>query len=383
MKQRTILVALMVGLMALSTLFADGRTHTYYNQARNNFGGLYPAPGMRMAGRYKAIEDDLLIEENATMATAITLDTMNIASRSYNYVLRIANLNNKQGKTYSIKNPMTGSKTTLTSTSWGLVFNYDEQGNYYAVVLECDNSTPYDDITDKRTMKVMLIEHTPEQSRVVAQTTLERGISLEDGMNTLSIDVDEHGVTVAIGRNDTLEGVLETTSLRQPDGAVAVGYLVGPGARVAIECAALTVYNDNQVADLQTEWTREALDEYFAQSADPVEGYWQYLDRDMDDEWLRLGGRYTLATVQSVNGYEIIYIDGAKVKKSLWNLGMLKGHIFKTIFTGNYDLFWIDATMEPIDDEAYATVENGVILTLNFPTYKSQVRLSKILKIDD
>ena len=103
----------------------------------------------------------------------------------------------------------------------------------------------------------------------------------------------------------------------------------------------------------------------------------------MDDEWLRLGGRYTLATVQSVNGYEIIYIDGAKVKKSLWNLGMLKGHIFKTIFTGNYDLFWIDATMEPIDDEAYATIENGVILTLNFPTYKSQVRLSKILKIDD
>ena len=137
------------------------------------------------------------------------------------------------------------------------------------------------------------------------------------------------------------------------------------------------------MADLQTEWTREALDEYFAQSADPVEGYWQYLDRDMDDEWLRLGGRYTLATVQSVNGYEIIYIDGAKVKKSLWNLGMLKGHIFKTIFTGNYDLFWIDATMEPIDDEAYATIENGVILTLNFPTYKSQVRLSKILKIDD
>ena len=123
---------------------------------------------MRMAGRYKAIEDNLLIEENATMATAITLDTMYIASRSYNFVMRIANLNNKQGKSYSIKNPMTGSKTTLTSTSWGLVFNYDEQGNYYAVVLECDNSTPYDDITDKRTMKVMLIEHTPEQSRVVA-----------------------------------------------------------------------------------------------------------------------------------------------------------------------------------------------------------------------
>lgn len=383
MKQRTILIAMMVGLMALSALLADGRTRTYYYQPSNSFAGLYPAPGMRMAGRYKAIEDNLLIEENATMATAITLDTMYIASRSYNFVMRIANLNNKQGKSYSIKNPMTGSKTTLTSTSWGLVFNYDEQGNYYAVVLECDNSAPYDDITDKRTMKVMLVEHTPEQSRVVAQTTLDRGISLEDGMNTLSVAVDEHGVNVAIGRIDMLEVVLDASSLRRPAGVVAVGYLVGPGARVAIESAALTIDNDNQVAELQTEWTREALDEYFAQSADPVEGYWQYLDRDMDDEWLRLGGRYTIATVQAGNGYDIIYIDGAKVKKSLWQPGMLKGHIFKTIFTGNYDLFWIDATMEPIDDEAYATVENGVILTLNFPTYKSQVRLSKILKIDD
>ncbi len=381
MKQRTISVALTVVLMALSALLADGRT--YYNQLSNNFGGLYPFPEMRMAGRYKAIEDNLLIEENATMATAITLDTMNITSRSYNYVMRFANLNNKQGKTYSIKNPMTGSKTTLTSTSWGLVFNYDEQGNYYAVVLECDNSTPYDDITDKRTMKVMLVDHTNGQTSIVAQTTLDKGVSLEDGMNTLSIDVDEHRVKVAIGRVDHLWVVLETSSLRHPAEAVAVGYLVGPGARVAIECAALTIYNDNQVADLQTEWTREALDEYFAQSADPVEGYWQYLDRDMDDDWLRLGGRYTLAIVQSDYGYDIIYIDGAQVKKSLWQPGMLKGRITKTIFTGNYNLYWIDATMEPIDDEAYATVENGVILTLNFPTYKSQVRLSKILKIDD
>jgi len=381
MKQRTISVALTVVLMALSALLADGRT--YYNQLSNNFGGLYPFPEMRMAGRYKTIEDNLLIEENATMATAITLDTMNITSRSYNYVMRFANLNNKQGKTYSIKDSKTGSKTTLTSTSWGLVFNYDEQGNYYAVVLECDNSTPYDDITDKRTMKVMLVDHTNGQTSVVAQTTLDKGVSLEDGMNTLSIDIDEHRVKVAIGRVDHLWVVLETSSLRHPAEAVAVGYLVGPGARVAIECAALTIYNDNQVADLQTEWTREALDEYFAQSADPVEGYWQYLDRDMDDEWLRLGGRYTLATVQSDYGYDIIYIDGAQVKKSLWRPGMLKGRITKTIFTGNYNLYWIDATMEPIDDEAYATVENGVILTLNFPTYKSQVRLSKILKIDD
>ena len=82
-------------------------------------------------------------------------------------------------------------------------------------------------------------------------------------------------------------------------------------------------------------------------------------------------------TMTPANGYDLIYIDGAQVKKSLWQPGMIKGHITPTIFSGNYDLSWIDATMEPIGDDAYATIENGVLLTLVFPEYKSQVRFAK------
>jgi hypothetical protein len=67
----------------------------------------------------------------------------------------------------------------------------------------------------------------------------------------------------------------------------------------------------------------------------------------------------------------------------MWAPGMLKGHMTPTLFTGNYDLSWIDATMEPIDKDTYATIENGVILTLYFPTYKSQVRFAKTLNPDD
>jgi hypothetical protein len=57
----------------------------------------------------------------------------------------------------------------------------------------------------------------------------------------------------------------------------------------------------------------------------------------------------------------------------------------RTIFSGNYDASWIDATMEPLDKDVQATIENGVILTLNFPVYKSQVRFAKVLdvKADD
>ena len=70
-------------------------------------------------------------------------------------------------------------------------------------------------------------------------------------------------------------------SVTRPTGAVHAGYLVGPGARVAIERAVLTIDNEKQIATT-TAWTRDALDQHFQDSTDPVEGYWTYLDRDME-----------------------------------------------------------------------------------------------------
>ena len=184
-------------LLTVGTLMADGKS--YYNTVENQFGGLFPDKGMRMAGRYKAIVDDRLVEENATMADAVTTDMIDVISTSYRYQLRFANLNNKLGKTKSINNPMTGGKTMITSPQWGLVFNYDEQGNYCAVVLSCDNSAPYDDITDERSMRVSLMQYQDGDVTEVASTTVSKGVSLEYDLNTLCADVDERGVRISIG----------------------------------------------------------------------------------------------------------------------------------------------------------------------------------------
>ena len=373
------LISFLVLLMVLGGV--DVHAKSYYNTAQNNFGGLFPHPGMRMQGRYKAIDEDRLVEENATLATALSIDTMGIASTTYRYQMRLANLNNKQGKTRSIKNRMTGENTVISSPQWGVVFNLDDHGSYCAIVLSCDNSAPWDDITDQRSMQVSLIKcETGGEETVLASTTLTRGVSLGDDLNTVCVDVSDCSVQVSIGKDELVQ-VLEA-SVTRPAGTVWVGYMVGAGSRVSIERAVLTIDNEQQVA-ANTLWTLSSLDEYLATSTDPVEGYWKYLDRDIEEKWLRLGGRYTLAVVRADDGYDIIYIDGAQVKKSQWQPCMKKGHITKTQFSGNYDLRWIDATLEPIDEDCYATVENGVILTLNFPVYKSQVRFAKVLNIDD
>lgn len=357
----------------------DVEGKSYYNSVRNGFGGLFPHPGMRMQGRYKAIDGDVLVEENVTMATAISLDTMYINSTAYRYQLRFANLNNKQGKTITVNHPLTREKVKLTSTQWGLVFNFDDNSDYCAVVLSCDNSAPYNDITDQRTMQISVVQHIGDNATELAHATLSKGISLEDDMNTLCVDVDERSVNVSIGKNE-LQQVIEA-QVHRPAGPIHVGYLAGPGSRVAVERAVLTIENENQVSSSR-QWTREALDEHFATSSDPNEGYWQYMDRDMEEKWLRMGGRYTIATVRTDDGYDIIYLTGAQVNKTQWQEGMFKGHMSKTIFSGNYDLKWIDATLEPIENDAYATIENGVILSLNFPLYKSQVRFAKVMDVD-
>ena len=131
--------------------------------------------------------------------------------------------------------------------------------------------------------------------------------------------------------------------------------------------------------DLEENKAFIALDAHFAASTDPLEGYWQYLDRDMDDNILRLGGRYVVALVQAGDGYDIIYVNGAQVKRQQWTTGLWKGHLKKTAFIDNYTATWVDATFLPITDDVYATFDNAVILTLRFPVFRSQLRLAKVV----
>lgn len=135
--------------------------------------------------------------------------------------------------------------------------------------------------------------------------------------------------------------------------------------------------------------TRDELDRYFAASNDPVEGYWKYFDRSNDPMFARMGGRYTLAVVRSqepqqpddtypLATYDIIYIDGAQTMADDWHPMMLKGALSSTIFDGQYDLKWIDATFDTMTDDINATVTDGALLTLNFPLLKTVLRFSKI-----
>jgi hypothetical protein len=236
-------------------------------------------------------------------------------------------------------------------------------------------------------MTVTLAKVENGKKRIIQHVTIEKDVNLDEGYNYLGVSVDDDDITVKIGKEnlkDVLTHHLSTTEKESAIGipTVKVGYFVGPGAMISIERTVLSFNDDKQpqATNLETHWTHEALDRHFAESKNPYEGYWIYLDRDMEDQWLKLGGRYTIALVETDNGYDVIYVDGAQVKKSLWHLGMKKGEMTKTIFTDNFTAIWHDATQETIDQDVYATFESGVILCFKFPVYKSQIRFSKVLQ---
>lgn len=125
----------------------------------------------------------------------------------------------------------------------------------------------------------------------------------------------------------------------------------------------------------------ESLREYLRTSTDPLEGIWQYMDRDFRGPEIQLGGHYRIAIVrngQSGDGYDIIYLDGADDHPELWKPLNLKGRLKATPFINLYDVTWYDSSRKPHSaaEEVNARTE-GSILCITFPLANSSIRFAR------
>ena len=372
MKKPVLLLAMMCWGLCIGA-------RTYYDTRYNNFDGLNRKNQLAVNGNY------LQPENGSTTDVIIASENSVDAFVNYQFYMRFANLHNKEGKSYKVTGA-DGVMRSVTSPECGIVFNCDGQ-NYWLVTASCSNTNLYDESLDRRSMTISLVKISSGVKKVVKQVTLDKGVDLYDGYNYVGVNVDGDLVKVLAGEkslNEVIRYQLTAADKEMTTGTpqVKVGCYLESGAKMSIERAVLKVDDEKKVnaTQLETQWTREALDRHFEASKNPFEGYWTYLDRDMEDKWLKLGGRYTIALVETEKGYDVIYVDGAQVKKQQWHLGMKKGEMTSTIFTDNFTGKWNDATLESIDEDVYATFESGVILTFKFPVYKSQVRFSKVLK---
>lgn len=365
MRLRQILILLLVLCAPLLS------ARTVYNTVYNSFASLLTAPELQR------LDGDKLVDDNVTATDRVMLDTVTFAPGvSYFYAMRFSSLHNDEGKTYAVTDG-DGNHRGVSEPAAGIVFNVENDGSCYVVSLTIHDTHAGDEIRNVRQLFVRLWRRGASGSmKLLDESVLTRDVDLRHGLNAVQAAVRGDVVTVSVGEKRLQE--VMTHEIEPAKGTVGVGYFIGSGAKIGIERTMLKMPRDEHVK-VVTEWTRSALDERFARSTDPYEGYWTYLDRDMEDTWLKLGGRYTVAVVATDAGYDIIYIDGAQVEKSQWQCGELKGRLASTIFHSNFSGYWIDATHLPFGEDVYGTFESGVIMTIKFPVYKSQIRFSKVL----
>ena len=309
--------------------------------------------------------------DNQTTADNIILCDSALSSYKFQITLRIANLHNSENKSYAV-NDDNGKSQKIANPSWGVVFNYISPQNYCALILKADNSNPYD-ILDKRSLTCTLLRIADGKHEVLASQSITDNVDLYQGSNLISIIANQSNLSVKIGETK-LKQVLSANISIIP-GSKA-GIFTGPGSMTAVE-RFIIKHEHDPAAKLHTAWTENKIAEHFAKSSDLNEGFWDYLDRNIDDKLLRLGGRYRLALIASPSGYDIIYISGAEVNASKWQTGMIKGRLIKTQFPNHYDLIWYDALFAPFSNDVNATIENSSIITFNFPVHKTQLRFAK------
>lgn len=153
----------------------------------------------------------------------------------------------------------------------------------------------------------------------------------------------------------------------------SIGFYIAPGASVSLDELRLTTgrYSQKDAA-----WSDpELLGEYLRLSHDFMEGYWQPLDRSLDESLLCLGGDYRLAIVRALDGYDLIYLSGARVNADEWSPGMKKAHLSPSGIEGVWDVEWLDAMHRPMSHELKAQMDGNGTLTLQFPYQNSQLRL--------
>lgn len=122
--------------------------------------------------------------------------------------------------------------------------------------------------------------------------------------------------------------------------------------------------------------TVDSLLGYLAESKDPREGIWEYLDRKIDPSKATQGGKYTLACVREGKGYILIFLDGSS--SPAWRPLRIKARLEPSGFIDNYDMIWyIDNGNRYSEDTNASFINAGSILECRFPEVESVMRFRR------
>jgi len=257
------------------------------------------------------------------------------------------------------------------ATEWGIIWDMADSTSFTRARLTTPAASRFDD--DFGSHFGLIVEQVDSGRATVlyeAEPGSQKGVGR--GFNTLKLISDD-----PVGRTARLYAGQK--ELRQ----VAVVPL--DGGKFAIWVGKRDdIILQRQMLELDTvalpAMTKLDIDTALSEESDSVQGEWEFLDRDVRDNRVSLGGRYRIVTIaDNSGGYEIIYLGGAEINPRIWQPGRVKGYLRPTNFQGDFDLVWFDSLGRRMQGEQSATLTgSGELLQLNFPLIGAQMRFRKV-----
>lgn len=260
-------------------------------------------------------------------------------------------------------------KQGKSKSNWRLLWNYISNDTYNFIEFGWQN-TDFGDIYDQRQVIITIASVLHGKETIEKKVFLSDGVSMSNGYNTILLEIKADLYNVFVGAEQ----------LNYVGSFNFVGSILG---KCGVQTSVLSTVSHFIVEPsidikkkIKTPYSYEILKDRFSYTKDANEGFWNYLDRDNNPQWARIGGRYRLALLSLGKDYLVLYIGGAEVNKTQWNECMVKGRLKATNFENHYDVEWYDSSFELIKKDIYANINNS-ILAIDFPIYKSSLRFYK------
>lgn len=291
-------------------------------------------------------------------------------TRRFEFSFQASNLHNQYDKSYRI--PTDAGSRKVKYPAWGIVVA-DRQGNQSIVSI----STIAPQKGDDYFAPYLTFSLTEERKECSAdRRSLADGVDLYNGPNAFILSFDQGRFSLKGGNREYNPILSWESKIINPD---SIGFFAAPGALLSVKDISLD-YSGYPLSPAISEYSNpDILETYLKRSTDSREGIWKIFDRTLEEKQLKSGGEYTMALIKTDYGYELYYLDGAKINPAFWKAGMTKARLFRTGFPDIFDVEWIDAKGETLSNDIKARYESP-LFTFTFPYQSSTLRLRRLSK---
>ena len=349
--RRFIFIAFMVAF-ALSCLQIQGKS-IYWNYGR----GYDPfinatKEGIRIENHRDNLKYDYFKLENP--------------SEDFSIVFRAKNINGHPSKKYGYITS-SGESAYISHPHWGFFITCEHDTLVFKInggeMMLANESVP--------ALEVDLYNLSALKQKSLSLSFTD-GLNPYDGDNIWNVNIAKNKLNLTAG-NSQLKKILDT---KCNSAITGFGFFAGWGDALLVSDISITYDSTENPTDFSSEY----INEYMSESEDPLEGYWTFFDRDLDESLLKPGGFYTLACIKKDDCYQMLYLDGSAINADEWQPGDIKAILKPTYFNGIYEVEWFDALKSPMNYDIKAQLGEGNTLNFQFPYQSSKFRLRKLDK---